>query len=378
MARFTMPRDIYYGRGALAQLRKIKGQRAMVICSPLTVESGFLRRAEGYLQSAGLMVRSYTCLGQGPTLEQAQAGAKAMQEFKPDWIIALGGETTVSAAKAMWVLFENPALQATKLGKWGGFPPLRKLARLIIAPAGSGGEGALGGAAFVLDISQRRRYLLQDPVLTPDLAIIDPDLAATVPPLDLGRGGMAALSQALETLCGGAGAFADALAYRAALDMLRQMESAAGGDLRARSILHEGQCMAGLAFANGRAGLCQILAANLCAAFYKPLPTGICEAICLPLALPRDPGAKEVAARISRGLSLSGDSLSSLCGRLAGMRKALGLPRSLEAYGIEEAEFLSKLPILCSRIAQDAGHEMNLHASEKDMEQLLQQVYYGG
>lgn len=378
MARFIIPRDIYYGRGQLAQLRKLEGRRALIVGDGMSRESGFMQRAEGYLQGAGLNVRSFICARGGPTLTQAQAGARAMQEFKPDWIVAVGSEGSISAAKAMWIFYESPATTPDALAQNGALPKLRGLARLTAAPTGGGGEGALSGAAFLLDPTQGKRHLLLDPVLAPDIAIVDPDLAAVSPGPVLARGGMAALSQMLEALSRGAGSFAQPLALRAARDILAQLEAAVAGDVRARETLHEAQCMASLTFANAPMGLCQALAANTCAAFYKPLPTGIAESIFLPRALRWESGAKEMAAQVYTAAGSAGDPLPALCARLETLRGQTGLPASLQAFGIEEAEFLSKLPALSEQVAQDpVFSKAGRRPAPKEAENLLRGAYYG-
>lgn len=376
MDRFTIPRDLFYGRGALSRLKQLSGRRAMLICGATARESGFLRRAEDFLQEARLLVRAFVCVAEGPTLAQAQKGAKAMQEFKPDWIVALGGEESISAAKAMWAFYEDPALTPKALLEEGRLPLLRRQARLAVAPAGGGGEGALGGAAFLLDPVQGRRYLLRHPVLAPDMAIMDPDLAATSPGYVLARGGMAALSQALEAINHGPGGLAYPLAMQAARDILDKLQAAASGDVAARETLHEAQCMAGLAFSNAPIGLCTAMASELCAAFYKPLPTGIAETICLPLVFPREPGAKHTAEACA-GPGLTGESVEALRTRLIQLQRALGLPASLHAFGIEEAEFLSKLPDLGQRLSHTAMLPKSRRPQQKEMEELLRQAYYG-
>ena len=377
MARFIIPRDIYYGRGSLAQLRLLEGNRAMLIGGEMTNGSGFLRRAESYLQEAGLAVRTFVCVQGEPTSSQAQAGAKALQEFKPDWIVALGGEGSVSAAKAMWVLYEDPALTLRGLMQWKT-PSLRQLARLVVAPAGGGGEGALGGAAYLLDPAQGKRYMLLDPVLTPDIAIIDPDLAAISPPLLLARGGIAALSQALEALIRGALALAQPLALRAASLILCHLPAAVNGEAYAGEALHEAQCMAGLAFANAPTGLGQILSSNTCIAFHTTMPTGIAEAIFLPQVLGWEPGAKEAAAQVCAASGITGEPLQALYNRITSMRDRLGLPATFRAFGIEEAEFLNKLPALSQRIAQDPALPRTARRpSPKEAEGILRKAYYG-
>lgn len=377
MARFIIPGEIYYGRGALSQLRKLEGRRALLVVGAMSRDNGFLQRAEGYLQGAGLAVRSVVCQP-GTNLAQAQAGARAMQEFKPDWIVAVGSEESISMAKTMWIFYENPAITADALTGSGPLPKLRGLARLAAAPAGGGGEGALCGAAFLPDPAQGKRHLLLDPVLTPDIAIADPDLAAMTPGPALARGGMAALSQVLEALSRGMGAFPQPWALRAARDILLHLEGAVAGDVRAREILYEAQCLAALIFANAAQGLCQALATHTCMAFYKPIPTGIAEAVYLPRALRWEAGGKEAAAQVCEAAHIAGDPLPTLCGRLEALRGQIGLPASLRAFGVEEAEFLSKLSALAEGISQDTlFFKAGQRPSPKEIEDLLRQAYYG-
>ena len=126
MDRFTIPRDLYYGRGALSRLKQLNGSRAMLVCGAAARQSGFLRRAEGFLQEAGMLVRPFVCTPGGPTLALALTGAKAMQEFKPGWIVALGGEESISAAKAMWAFYEDPGLTPRAFLEEGRLPLLRR------------------------------------------------------------------------------------------------------------------------------------------------------------------------------------------------------------------------------------------------------------
>lgn len=149
---------------------------------------------------------------------------------------------------------KTPASRLALFWKRAGCRCCARQARMAAAPAGGGGEAALGGAAFLLDPAQGRRHLLRHPVLAPDMAIIDPDLAAPCSGTILARGGMAALSQALEAMFHGQASLAYPLALHAACVIFDKLQPAAGGDVAARTMLHEGQCMAGLAFSNAPAG----------------------------------------------------------------------------------------------------------------------------
>ncbi len=378
MDRFTIPRDLYYGRGALSRLKQLNGSRAMLVCGAAARQSGFLRRAEGFLQEAGMLVRPFVCTPGGPTLALALTGAKAMQEFKPGWIVALGGEESISAAKAMWAFYEDPGLTPRAFLEEGRLPLLRRQRQWRLRRLAGAGKPPWAARRFCWTPPRAAGIVAASGLsVAPDMAIIDPDLAAPCSGTILARGGMAALSQALEAMYHGQASLAYPLALHAACVIFDKLQPASGGDVAARTMLHEGQCMAGLAFSNAPAGLCTAMAAELCVAFYKPLPTGIAEAVCLPLTLSRDPGAKNAAARICASLGYPGECLEALRSRIILLRGGLDMPESLQAFGIEEAEFLSKLPDLCKRLSHTSILPKNRCPTPKEAEELFRQAYYG-
>ena len=109
MGRFTLPRDLYHGKGALENLKNLPGKKAMVVVGGGSMRRfGFLDKAVGYLKEAGMEVQLFENVEPDPSVETVMKGAKAMQEFKPDWIVAMGGGSPIDAAKAMWVFYEYP------------------------------------------------------------------------------------------------------------------------------------------------------------------------------------------------------------------------------------------------------------------------------
>ena len=107
MARFTLPRDLYHGKGALEALKTFKGKKAMICVGGGSMKRfGFLDRAEQYLKEAGMEVQLFEGIEPDPSVETVMKGAKAMMEFEPDWIIAMGGGSPIDAAKAMWIKYE--------------------------------------------------------------------------------------------------------------------------------------------------------------------------------------------------------------------------------------------------------------------------------
>ena len=131
--RFTIPRDLYFGRGALGRLRELDGRRAMLVADRAMRQNGFAQRAEELLREAGLEVRRFEEVEPDPSVETVMKGAKALAAFEPDWIVAVGGGSVIDAAKAMWVFYEHPGLRFDEAKKPFELPALRKMARLAAA-----------------------------------------------------------------------------------------------------------------------------------------------------------------------------------------------------------------------------------------------------
>ena len=109
MARFTLPRDLYHGKGSLEALKDFDGKRAIVCVGGGSMKrNGFLDRAIGYLKEAGMEVELFEGIEPDPSVETVMRGAEVMQKFKPDWIVAMGGGSPIDAAKAMWIKYEYP------------------------------------------------------------------------------------------------------------------------------------------------------------------------------------------------------------------------------------------------------------------------------
>ena len=109
MARFTLPRDVYHGKGSLAELKNLKGKRAIICVGGGSMKKfGFLDKAIAYLKEAGMEVELFEGIEPDPSVTTVMKGAEAMIKFQPDWIIAMGGGSPIDAAKAMWIKYEYP------------------------------------------------------------------------------------------------------------------------------------------------------------------------------------------------------------------------------------------------------------------------------
>ena len=130
MARFTLPRDLYHGKGSLDELKNLKGKKAIVVVGGGSMKRfGFLDKAVNNLKEAGMEVRLFENVEPDPSVETVMKGAAAMREFEPDWIVAMGGGSPIDAAKAMWAFYEYPETSFEDLITPFSFPTLRQKAR---------------------------------------------------------------------------------------------------------------------------------------------------------------------------------------------------------------------------------------------------------
>ena len=139
MARFTLPRDLYHGKGALEALKSFTGKKAMICVGGGSMKRfGFLDRAVEYLKEAGMEVELFEGIEPDPSVETVMRGAEAMLKFEPDWIIAMGGGSPIDAAKAMWIKYEYPDITFEEMCKVFGIPPLRRKAHFCAISSTSG------------------------------------------------------------------------------------------------------------------------------------------------------------------------------------------------------------------------------------------------
>lgn len=180
MARFTLPRDVYYGKGTLDVLKTLKGKKAIIVVGGGSMKRfGFLDKAVDYLKEAGIEVELFENVEPDPSVETVMRGAEAMRKFQPDWIISMGGGSPIDAAKAMWAFYEYPDTTFEDLITPFNFPELRTKAKFLAIPSTSGTATEVTAFSVITDYSKGIKYPLADFNITPDIAIVDPDLAET-------------------------------------------------------------------------------------------------------------------------------------------------------------------------------------------------------
>lgn len=388
MARFTLPRDIYYGKDSLEVLKTIEGKKAVVVVGGGSMKRfGFLDKVTGYLGEAGMAVRLIENVEPDPSVETVMRGAAVMREFEPDWIVAIGGGSPIDAAKAMWAFYEHPETTFDDLCIPFNFPKLRQKARFLAIPSTSGTATEVTAFSVITDYAKGIKYPLADFEITPDVAIVDPSLAETMPPQLVAYTGMDALTHAIEAYVSTLNSpFTDPLALKAIAMVFEYLQASYEGDRKAREQMHYGQCLAGMAFSNALLGIVHSMAHKTGAAFSTGHIThGCANAMYLPYVIQynaKDPVANARYADIARSLKLSGTTdaelTQALCDAINAFNVKLGIPKTLKEFGINEAEFKQKIASIAALAVGDACTGSNPRKIEPaQMERLFTCIYYG-
>ena len=399
MARFTLPRDIYHGKGCLETLKTLEGKRAMICVGGGSMKrNGFLDRAVEYLKEAGMEVQLYEGIEPDPSVETVMKGADAMLKFQPDWIIAMGGGSPIDAAKAMWIKYEYPDVTFEDMCKVFGLPKLRKKAHFCAIPSTSGTATEVTAFSIITDYSKGIKYPIADFEITPDVAIVDPDLAETMPKKLVAHTGMDAMTHAIEAYVSTAHCdYSDPLALHAIKMIEHDLIDSYNGDMAKRDSMHNAQCLAGMAFSNALLGIVHSMAHKTGAAFAdygSHIIHGAANAMYLPKVIAynaKNPGAADRYAEISDFMSLGGNSkeekIQLLITYLRGMNDKLNIPHSINHYGadsypaeqgfVPENVFLERLPEIAKNAIADACTGSNpRQPSQEEMEKLLKCCYY--
>lgn len=399
MARFTLPRDLYHGKGALEALKTFEGKRAIVCVGGGSMKRfGFLDRAVDYLKEAGMEVQLFEGIESDPSVETVMRGAKAMEEFQPDWIVAMGGGSPIDAAKAMWIKYEYPDITFEEMCKVFGMPKLRRKAHFCAISSTSGTATEVTAFAVITDYEKGIKYPLADFEITPDVAIVDPDLAETMPQKLVAHTGMDAMTHAIEAYVSNANCdFTDPLALYAIKMIQADLVDSYNGDMAKRDRMHNAQCLAGMAFSNALLGIVHSMAHKTGAAFADygaHLIHGAANAMYLPKVIAfnaKDETAAKRYAVIADEMKLGGETTEEkvklLIDYLRGMNDKLNIPHCIKNYGkdsypteqgfVPEDVFLERLHDIAVNAIADACTGSNpRQPSVEEMEKLLKCCYY--
>ncbi len=401
MARFTLPRDLYFGKGALENLKSFEGKKAVICVGGGSMKRfGFLAKAEAYLKEAGMEVMIIEGIEPDPSVTTVMNGAAKMLEFEPDWIVAMGGGSPIDAAKAMWIKYEYPECTFEDMCKVFGLPKLRKKAHFCAISSTSGTATEVTAFSIITDYDKGIKYPIADFEITPDVAIVDPELAETMPKKLVAHTGMDALTHAIEAFVSTANSnYSDPLAMHAIKMIQSDLVDSYNEDMEARDRMHDAQCLAGMAFSNALLGIVHSMAHKTGAVFADygaHIIHGAANAMYLPKVIKfnaKDETAKKRYGIIADYLEIidktasDDEKVDALIEYVRSMNDKLNIPHCIKNYGpdsypcergfVPEDVFLERLHDIAVNAIADACTGSNpRQPSVDEMEKLLKCCYY--
>ncbi len=410
MQWFKVPNKIYFEEGSLRYLEKMPNiSKAFIVTDPGMVKLGYVDKVLYYLRKREKYVHSqiFSEVEPDPSFETIKKGVDMMNSFMPDVIIAIGGGSPIDAAKGMWLFYEHPDadIEGMKLKfmdirkRTYKFPTLGLKAKMVAIPTTSGTGSEVTSFAVITDKEKNKKYPLADYELTPDVAIVDPDLVMSLPKTITADTGMDVLTHALEAYVSNmASDYTDGLAEKACELVFKNLRDAYndGSNKYAREKMHNSSTIAGMAFTNAFLGVCHSMAHKIGAEFH--LPHGRINAILLPYVIRyngvEDPTkfvsfpkyeyyiAKHKYAEIARRMNFPAytddEGLESLAREVDKLREDIGIPKSFKEAGIDEKEWLAKVDILADRAFEDQCTSANPRVPlVSEIKQILLDSYYG-
>ena len=376
MSRFCLPRDIYHGKGCLEELKNLKGKKAILVVGGGSMKrQGFLDRAVGYLKEAGMEVQLFEGVEPDPSVETVMKGAEAMRAFEPDWIVSMGGGSPIDAAKAMWAFYEYPDTTFEELCTPFNFPELRQKAKFCAIPSTSGTATEVTAFSVITNYQTGVKYPLADFNITPDVAIVDPDLVAGLPVKQVAYTGMDALTHAIEAYVSTLnGPFTDPLALQAIEMVLDYLPASYNCNMDAREQMHYAQCLAGMAFSNALLGIVHSMAHTIGGIFH--VSHGLADAIILPYIIrynEQNETAKEVYAKFAKRIGAE-----NLHEAVEALNEKLNIPKCFKEIIPDEEKYMAKLDEMAPLAKADGCTKTNPVIPEIDeFKELFIKVYRG-
>ena len=400
--RIMLNETSYHGAGAIAEIAteaKAHGFKKAFVCSdPDLIKFNVTSKVTDILDKEGLAYEIYSDIKANPTIENVQHGVAAFKASEADYIVAIGGGSPIDAAKAMWIKYEYPDITFEDMCKVFGIPKLRKKAHFCAISSTSGTATEVTAFSIITDYDKGIKYPIADFEITPDVAIVDPELAETMPKKLVAHTGMDAMTHAIEAYVSTANSdFTDPLALHAIEMIQNDLIDSYNGDMDKRDAMHNAQCLAGMAFSNALLGIVHSMAHKTGAAFADHgahIIHGAANAMYLPKVIAynaKDETAKERYGVIADFMKLGGDTLDEkvdlLIKYLRSMNDALNIPHCIKNYGadsyptdegfVPEEVFLERLPEIAANAILDACTGSNpRQPDQEEMEKLLKCCYY--
>lgn len=409
MQWFKVPERIYFENDSIQYLEKMPDiKNAFIVTDPGMVKLGYVDKIEYYLRKRGesVKIEVFSEVEPDPSIDTVKAGAKAMSIAEPDVIIALGGGSAIDAAKGMWLFYEYPDVDFKGLHlrfldirkRAFKFPKMGRRAKFVAIPTTSGTGSEVTSFAVISDKRNNIKYPLADYELTPDVAIIDPQLVLSLPKTATADTGLDVLTHAIEAYVSVmASDYTDALALKACQLVFKYLPRAyknGGEDLEAREKMHNASCIAGMAFTNAFLGVNHSIAHTIGGEFH--ITHGRANAVLLPhiveynsqlptkmVSWPKYKTfiADKKYAEIARACGIySGDdtltAVKALISAIKDLMRECGMPETFKECGIEKTVYMNKLSDIAERAFEDQCTTANPRLPLiEEIEEILKKAY---
>ena len=378
MGKFTVPKELYHGLGSLENLKELKGKKAAFIIGGGSVQkNGVLERAQNYLKEVNIESVVFSGVEADPSIETVIKGAEFLTQEQPDIIIGLGGCSAIDAAKGMWIYYEYPDSKLEELKELFAVKKLRKKAIMVAIPTTSGTGTEITGLAVITDREKGTKYPIVSYELTPDMAIIDGELSASMPENVTANTGLDALSHGVEAYASNISErYSDTLAKSAIELVFKNLPTAVseGSNLEVRQAMHDASCMAGMSFNNVWLGIVHSMSHQIGGTF--GIPHGCGNAILMPNVIRYN--SKETDKYTDLAKLIGKSTAEEFAQAVSDLRQSVGVVASLKEYGIDQKEWEAKIDTLTENAMKDPCTLFNPRKPKfEEIKAILQACYDG-
>lgn len=375
MKKINLTRDILVtGENALEYLKEIDTKKAVIITGGSSMKrTGVLDRVTELLEETGASVSVYSGVGKNPTTAMVLDGLRFVRDQEPDCILAVGGGSSIDAAKVMLLFYEHPELNFENVFS-KDLDTLEFHTKFIAIPSTSGTASEVTRVSVITFEEEHFKRAIRSINIFPNAAILDPSLPATLPAHIAAETGMDALTHALEAYINKNGNdFTDALAKEAIEGIIEWLpESVMEGTLKAREKVHNYQCMAGMAFANSGLGMVHGVS-HAFGGMYN-VAHGLANAVILPYSMDYNKKDPEVAAKYEKLSRILGQDVTEAVKELSAK---IDIPAKMQDAGVAEEDFKRDFLKLLDFSMQGSTVVNPIPVSREDMERFLNCIYYG-
>ncbi|MEH0153011.1 iron-containing alcohol dehydrogenase [Limibacter armeniacum] len=353
MSKLFIAGEVFHGAGSLSELKGIKGTKAFIVIGGGSMKrNGTLDKTISYLKEAGIESTVFDGVEEDPSSATCFKGAEAMRAFEPDWVIGLGGCSAIDAAKTMWIFYEYPDADFDELTKPFSVPTLRKKAKFIAIPSTSGTGTETTGLAVITDREKGVKYPIVSYELTPDIAIVDGEICASMPAHVTSNTGLDALTHCVEAFVSNIDDnYADVLSKGGLEIVFDNLEEAVRNpdNIKARQKMHDASFMAGLAFNNAWLGIVHSLSHQVGALY--GIPHGCSNAIFLPNVIRYNESATEKYPALAK--VIGGNSAEDLALSIEDLRTKVGNISSIKEFGVSKEDWDKNLDYIAKNALAD-------------------------